>query len=867
MSRTYFYGEWIESAGPLTVEEVSRICRKGREVQPALARYPIDKVLRLLGTVRDRWADPHYYRRVKLQQVLALETGFSPEMLSLAFDELVWVLDPHLLQQKLDKELPYAFSDSPRQHPLGTVLHVLSGNVFLVGAGSLVEGLITKNVSILKTSSGETHFLPELIESILECDEDRVVSQSICLVSYSSNQRDVIAEFKRRVDGIVLWGGEEAVRAYRDNLPARTRLIVFGPKLSLSLITKAGIQRLGLEPIARLIAQEIAIWDQNACTAPQIAYVEGEREAHQLVEALAIAMENKSLNLPPGVPDLNTAVEIGKMRSVFEIAEARGIGLLRQSRKGVDWTIVLDRERAIEPSPLHRTLRVVGIQRVEELLEEIEKLRGYIQTIGLASSPQETAELSPELGSRGALRVVELGRMSGGSIDDPHDGQFDLPQLVNLVVNRPIGSQSPIHWLDTLPVSERTELINARLRTLVDRARKAPFYAERLKNLKIDTLQDLPRIPPLQRQQMEDGMPPRGDALCTGDWTGGYVTRSGGSTGEPKFSIYDKKDWERSIDDAVRIFEAAGLTPGDRLANCMLAGDLYGSFVSFDHINYRVGVTSFAFAGHVNPKTFVEVWKKFKFNVVQAIPTILVPLLRAVKQIEPEFCIEKIIYAGTPLTTSDFRWIKNTLGTKRIASIIGANDGNQLAYQCNEMSGPMHHLIDDYNFVEIIDSDGRPVPEGTSGKILITSLLKFAFPLIRYEIGDAGRIVPGQCNCGRTTRMLEYLGRSDDTLCIGNMNLRFQDISSALSEFPLSALQLLANSDENGEFLELNIEAYQTQDLDEKVRRALYDRVKNLRARLEDGSLHRLDIHVVAPGAIERNPRTGKIRQWIDARH
>ena len=77
------------------------------------------------------------------------------------------------LEKKLDRELrgvwPGEWSLNSRTRtnlgwqPLGTVLHVLSGNVFLVGLGSLVEGLITGNVNILKMSSGEKIFLPKLI--------------------------------------------------------------------------------------------------------------------------------------------------------------------------------------------------------------------------------------------------------------------------------------------------------------------------------------------------------------------------------------------------------------------------------------------------------------------------------------------------------------------------------------------------------------------------------------------------------------------------------------------------------------------------------------------------------------------------------
>lgn len=46
------------------------------------------------------------------------------------------------------------------------------------------------------------------------------------------------------------------------------------------------------------------------------------------------------------------------------------------------------------------------------------------------------------------------------------------------------------------------------------------------------------------------------------------------------------------------------------------------------------------------------------------------------------------------------------------------------------------------NYIEIVDSDGNRVPDGTEGEILVTSLANFAMPLVRYRIGDCGALSP-----------------------------------------------------------------------------------------------------------------------------
>lgn len=856
-NKRFVFGKWEDNSNPMTVKDAEKICVEANKQRNKIAAYPLSEILSILERVRGKWLDPDYHFRKEALRLLPESTGFSYEMIQLGLDYLCATLNPELLNKKIETELGKLTknNNSISHYPIGAILHVLSGNVFLVALGSIIEGLLTGNVTILKLSSSETVFTPLFIQSILECDIEGVVSNSIAAVTYSSSQSDVIAEFKNRVDGIVVWGGEEAIRAYRDALPARTKLIIFGPKLSLSVVTGKGLKLWGGELVAERLAKEISIWDQNACTAPQVCYVESKENALKLTELLAASLDKESKVLPPGELDMDRGIEIRKLRTIFDIAEAKGEALLRGSKYDLSWTVVMDKDQSLTPSPLHRTIRVVPFTNIDEVLSNMEPLRGYVQTVGVMAAPDEEAVLSEQFASCGVIRIVELGEMAGGEIDDPHDGSYDLPQFVNFVINRFSSTSSDI------------TTINQALQTLIRKARNSKFYSERFKGVVIENIDDLEKIPVLTREDMEKNVPPYGDGLSTGPYFGGYVSRSGGSTGEPKFSIYDAGDWEAMISHAVGVFYSLGIAKGDRLANCMMAGDLYGSFVSFDHINVRAGVTTFAFAGSLNPEFFLDVWRKFKINVIQGIPTTIVPFLRKIKDMDPSFTIEKVIYAGSPMSKSDSDWLMSALQAARVSSVIGANDGGQIAYQCSKLEGRMHHTADDFNYIEIVDENGRRVPDGEPGQILITSLFKYAFPLIRYAIGDQGRIIPEKCSCGRTARVLEYLGRSDDVICVGLLNLSYRDLCNALSEFPLSQIQIAAKNNERGEYLVVRLESINGGNgLKDKVYSKLLDKVEKLQERLTSGSLLAVEIEILPPGTIPRNPRSAKIKNIIDER-
>ncbi len=865
----YWFGEW-RPAQALTAESASELCAQAQEKRRAVADYPLDKVMALLARMRQKWMDPCYEPRQICEAYLPEATGFSAPMVRKGLEELFWTLDCDLLEKKLDTELrgrqrrdglgPY------RWDSLGVVLHVLAGNVFVGAAGSLVEGLITRNVNILKMSSSETVFLPQLVRSLQECDADGVVAGALAVVDYASSSTDVIEAFKKSVDGIVVWGGERSVRAYRDGLPARSRLIVFGPKLSVAVMTKKGLERRSLSDWAGRLAREMSLWDQNACTAPQVCYVEGLENAKALVEALPEALEEAARLLPPGLVETDNAVEIQKARSIALVAEARGTGLLREAKRGLDWTVMLDDDITLEPSPLHRTLRVIAVESVDAVIAQLAALRGYIQTTGLAAGIAEQADIAELFAREGVLRIVELGHMGEGAIDDPHDGRYDLPQYHHLTLTR---GAFPPDWeeFSRLSGSQRRGLMDSRLRRLIAKARQSAFYGERLKNIVVDGIADLALIPMLTREQMDMNMPPKGSGLSVGLWRGGYVTRSGGSSGEPKFSIYDKPDWDCLVDHAAGLFPALGLGASDRLANFMLGGDLYGSFVSFDHINHKVGAANFCFSGSSTPETFVLIWRQFGLNAVEGIPSSLIPFLRRAKALEPALTLEKVIYAGAPLPASDRRWLESELKVSRVASIIGANDGGQIGFQCSAMSGALHHAVDDFNYLEVADEQGRPLPDGETGQMLITSLLKYAFPLIRYALGDQGRFIPEPCACGRPARVFEYQGRADDILSVGMMNVSYRDLARSLEGLPLSSLQMAVRNDERGESLVLRAETEQASpELMLSIEQAVLGSIEKIKIRLAERALAELKIELYKPGELPRNLRTGKLKTIIDER-
>lgn len=77
----------------------------------------------------------------------------------------------------------------------------------------------------------------------------------------------------------------------------------------------------------------------------------------------------------------------------------------------------------------------------------------------------------------------------------------------------------------------------------------------------------------------------------------------------------------------------------------------------------------------------------------------------------------------------------------------GAAERVTFAAECGRRQG--HHPFPEYGVTEIVDADGQPVPDGTEGLLVGTSLQNFGMPLLRYATSDRTSIKAGRCSCGK----------------------------------------------------------------------------------------------------------------------
>jgi phenylacetate-CoA ligase len=151
------------------------------------------------------------------------------------------------------------------------------------------------------------------------------------------------------------------------------------------------------------------------------------------------------------------------------------------------------------------------------------------------------------------------------------------------------------------------------------------------------------------------------------------------------------------------------------------------------------------------------------------------------------------------------------------------------------------------------------------GELVITTLTREAFPLLRYRTRDLTSLNYAPCRCGRTiVRMNRIQGRSDDMLIIRGVNIFPSQIEAVLMETPGVAphYQLIVDREGQLDTLEVQVEVDETTFSDEvKQLQAL---AKNIQSRIKDYYTVSVKVKLVEPRSIPRSE--GKAKRVIDRR-
>lgn len=125
---------------------------------------------------------------------------------------------------------------------------------------------------------------------------------------------------------------------------------------------------------------------------------------------------------------------------------------------------------------------------------------------------------------------------------------------------------------------------------------------------------------------------------------------------------------------------------------------------------------------------------------------------------------QMVMYMGEALPHGARAFIEERFGVP-VLSRYNAVESFKIGFFCERRTG--FHLHEDLCHVRIVDDDGRDLPPGTPGRVLISNLVNRATVLLNHPIGDVAALATGPCACGRTLRLLTELeGRVEDAIAL-----------------------------------------------------------------------------------------------------
>lgn len=427
-------------------------------------------------------------------------------------------------------------------------------------------------------------------------------------------------------------------------------------------------------------------------------------------------------------------------------------------------------------------------------------------------------------------------------------------------------------WNETKECMSRDELHNLQSKRLVKLVEKiylyVPYYRNKMQQMGIEpgdikSIDDINKLPFTTKEDIRENYP-----------TGMFVSSmdevvrihaSSGTTGKPTVVGYTKKDLDTWKECVARVLYMAEVDRKDLIQ----VSYGYGLFTGGLGLHYgaeNIGATVIP-TSTADTRKQIMMMKDLGCTSIACTPSYMMHLSEIIEEenLKDEIKLKSAILGGEPWTENMRLQIEEKVGL-RAYDIYGLSEimGPGVAADCEYHKGL--HIYEDHFYPEIIDPDTLgAVGDNEIGELVITTLTKEAFPLIRYRTRDLTSMDREICECGRTmSRIQKFVGRSDDMLVIKGVNVFPSQIESALLELGETKPYYLIIVDRVGSMDSFEVWV-------EVEERFFSDEIKDLENLRNKISAHlsraiglKTKVKLVEPKTIERT--SGKSNRVVDRR-
>ncbi|RVU18079.1 acyl-CoA reductase [Methylobacterium oryzihabitans] len=435
------WGETVEVALPeLSEAQAAALCGQIRErARTALRRMAVARIVEAIDGATARLLDRSHPVRRKAEALLPVVTGYDRETVRLGLTGFLKTFRrPQLLRFLAEDFSDPGLLDGFRPAPKGglvraqgpdLLLHVWAGNVPALSLWSLVCGLLVKAGTVGKLASAEPLTAGWFAGLIAEQDPE--LGECLAAVWWKGGEGASEKVFLREADTVLAYGDDATLAALREKLPIGTRFLSHGHRIGFGVIAREALDRRRAPALARLAAQDVARYEQQGCYSPQMLFVErgglvapAEFARYLAHDLAALAARHPRRPLSPG-----EAAGVAAWRQAQELRDTADLLGEPADPWGV---VVLDGDDTLRPSGLNRTVAVVAVDDLDAVPARVAPHRAFLQTAGVAASPERLLRLADGLAAVGVSRITAIGAMTRPEAGWHHDGRFSLLDLVTL---------------------------------------------------------------------------------------------------------------------------------------------------------------------------------------------------------------------------------------------------------------------------------------------------------------------------------------------------------------------------------------------------------------------------------------------------
>ncbi len=376
----------------------------------------------------------------------------------------------------------------------------------------------------------------------------------------------------------------------------------------------------------------------------------------------------------------------------------------------------------------------------------------------------------------------------------------------------------------------------------------------------IKELSDISKLPFTDKNTLRDNYPFGMFAVPNNKVV--RVHASSGTTGKPTVVGYTEKDLDTWSGLMARCLWVAGIRPGDIFHN--LTG--YGLFTGGLGVHYgaeRLGCMTVPMSGGMTERQ-VQLIQDFKPRAIHVTPSYFLSVLDHMDKIgvNPKDTSLRVgVFGAEPWTLAMREEIESRTQVKA-QDLFGLSEliGPGVASESIETRDGLI-VWEDHFYPEIVDPDTfEPVPDGELGELVLTSLTKQAFPVLRYRTKDLSRLIPGT-RYPNMRRMEKITGRTDDMMIIRGVNVFPTQIEEIILKEPGLSPHFQCVLTQPGNMVELTVVVETQVHEDDERKNAI---AADLRHHIKNHIGSSAAVEVREPGGIERS--VGKARRIVDKR-